>query len=253
MSNFLYGAILGDLSGQPYEFKYKGDYSEFKLHDEKSKITDDTYMTLAVASKLLGMFPTYEEAFRDMGKRYPGDNYGKGFSVWLKSDNGFVGNSWGNGCLMRVSPIIYYYLYLDKESNGKSIISELYDSCEPSHDNIDSYNSLNRLLKLYLNENTLLEKIIFKYSKYEPFKKFIVHSIGTISFIEKASVRFKSTKHAIEDVVKKGGDTDTNASIIGELMNFRYDDLNSDDILYVESKLDDYLLDILYKFNLLFE
>jgi ADP-ribosylglycohydrolase len=32
----LYGAILGDLAGQPYEFNYKGDYSEFDIHDKKS-------------------------------------------------------------------------------------------------------------------------------------------------------------------------------------------------------------------------
>lgn len=250
MCTILYGAIFGDLCGQPYEFKYKGDFSEFDFHDPKSKITDDTYMTLAVASKLLGRFSTYEEAFKDMGNRYPGDNYGKGFSEWLSTPMGTIGNSYGNGSIMRASPIMYlnrlnkFYRFSEN-----IIINELFEQCQPSHDHIHSYDGLLRLRKLYLRSNTSLQNVIFRYGKYAPFKKFEVNTIKTISFIEKASVRFTSTKEAIKDVVSKRGDTDTNASIIGELMNYRYRDLSQEDIEYIESKLDDYLLGILKDFN----
>lgn len=49
----LYGAILGDLAGQPYEFNYKGNFNEFNIHDKKSNFTDDTIMTLATAKAIL--------------------------------------------------------------------------------------------------------------------------------------------------------------------------------------------------------
>ena len=46
----MYGAILGDIVGSPYEFdcnNYKG--KDFPLFSQRSEFTDDTVMTLAVA------------------------------------------------------------------------------------------------------------------------------------------------------------------------------------------------------------
>jgi ADP-ribosylglycohydrolase len=59
----------------------------------------------------------------------------------------------------------------------------------------------------------------------------------------------KNTHDAIKKVVSCGGDTDTNASIVGELLNYHLQDLTREDIRYVESMLDPYLLDILKRFN----
>ena len=50
----MYGAILGDIVGSPYEFdcnNYKG--KDFPLFSQRSEFTDDTVMTLAVAKALL--------------------------------------------------------------------------------------------------------------------------------------------------------------------------------------------------------
>ena len=50
----MYGAILGDIVGSPYEFdcnNYKG--KDFPLFSQRSEFTDDTVMTLAVAWALL--------------------------------------------------------------------------------------------------------------------------------------------------------------------------------------------------------
>lgn len=81
------------------------------------------------------------------------------------------------------------------------------------------------------------------------FEKFDVTAKGTIDFIGYAYMYSNSTYETIEAVVKCGGDTDTNASIIGELMNYTFNDLTKEDCEYVESKLDSFLLDILIKFN----
>jgi ADP-ribosylglycohydrolase len=99
MSSYkLYGAILGDLAGQPYEYpsmKHFPEQDEINIHNPDSKITDDTLMTLAVAKSLLeGTRVEYE--LKDMGKRYPGKHYGKGFNEWINSEIGTVNDSYGN-------------------------------------------------------------------------------------------------------------------------------------------------------------
>lgn len=49
----MYGAILGDIIGSPYEFDRGGKTKEFPLFSEYSEFTDDTVMTVAVADALL--------------------------------------------------------------------------------------------------------------------------------------------------------------------------------------------------------
>ena len=44
----MYGAILGDIIGSPYEFDRGNKTKDFPLFSEGSKFTDDTVMTIAV-------------------------------------------------------------------------------------------------------------------------------------------------------------------------------------------------------------
>ena len=81
----MYGAILGDIVGSPYEFdcnNYKG--KDFPLFSQRSEFTDDTVMTLAVAQALLDTHGqdaiTIKTALvREMqrlGRAYPDKGYG---------------------------------------------------------------------------------------------------------------------------------------------------------------------------------
>lgn len=243
MKNKLYGAILGDLCGQPYEFPImKGPYTNVEIHNPISIITDDTLMTLATASYILGRFETLEQAYKDMGKRYPGDHYGKGFKEWIDSPLGTINNSWGNGCLMRISP----FMYLNE--NEDYVKEKIIESCQFSHNHPKSILSSLKLYDLYFEKRGELS--MFYNKKHIPkFSKFKVEADITFKFIEKLSYACDSTKEMIIFAVECGGDTDTNASIIGELMNFIHNDLDQNDVDYVESKLDDYLLGILKDFN----
>ena len=45
----MYGAILGDIIGSPFEFDQGGKTKEFPLFSKKSGFTDDSVMTIAVA------------------------------------------------------------------------------------------------------------------------------------------------------------------------------------------------------------
>ena len=49
----MYGAILGDIIGSPFEFDQGGKTKEFPLFSKKSGFTDDSVMTLAVADALM--------------------------------------------------------------------------------------------------------------------------------------------------------------------------------------------------------
>ena len=108
----MYGAILGDIVGSPYEFdcnNYKA--KDFPLFSQRSEFTDDTVMTLAVAKALLdtrGQDDTAIKAalvreMQRLGRAYPNRGYGARFIHWLHADAPQSYHSYGNGSAMRVS------------------------------------------------------------------------------------------------------------------------------------------------------
>lgn len=118
----MYGAILGDIIGSPYEFDRSGKTKEFPLFSPESRFTDDSVMTIAVADALLRISRTEpDEAVRKQlirsmqtfGRAYPSIGYGARFLSWLFSDNPLPCGSWGNGSAMRVSSAGWLFDDLD--------------------------------------------------------------------------------------------------------------------------------------------
>ena len=110
----MYGAILGDMIGCPFEFDRGAKTKDFPLFCRDSEFTDDTVMTVAVAEAFLDMdFAEDDDVTRDRlvcymqrwGKRYPHAGYGLRFIQWLHQSWPKPYNSWGNGSAMRVSAI----------------------------------------------------------------------------------------------------------------------------------------------------
>ncbi len=109
----MYGAILGDIIGSPYEFDRNNiKTKDFDLFSEKSEFTDDSILTLAVAEALMNCGVDADEetmkkalvaAMKKYGDRYPFAGYGAKFSMWLHEDAPKPYNSFGNGSAMRVS------------------------------------------------------------------------------------------------------------------------------------------------------
>ena len=52
-TDIMYGAILGDIIGSPYEFDMGDKTKDFPLFSARAQFTDDTVMTVAVAEALL--------------------------------------------------------------------------------------------------------------------------------------------------------------------------------------------------------
>ena len=83
----MYGAILGDMIGSPYEFDLSGKTKDFPLFIPGSRFTDDTVMTVAVAEALMDSRGETEERQRQVltdrmrywGRKYPDAGYGGRF------------------------------------------------------------------------------------------------------------------------------------------------------------------------------
>ena len=110
----MYGAILGDIIGSPYEFDRGSKTKDFPLFTCRSEFTDDTVMTVAVAEAFLNTCPgdgTEEmrqnliRSMRCWGNRYHNAGYGARFIRWLGAKDPKPYGSYGNGSAMRVSSV----------------------------------------------------------------------------------------------------------------------------------------------------
>ena len=124
----MYGAILGDMIGSPYEFGGNRKSKEFPLFIRSSRFTDDTVMTVAVAEALMDTLGRDEEeilwalteSMQRWGRRYPDAGYGGRFLHWLSSPDPQPYNSWGNGSAMRVSAAGWLYDTLEETERAAS-------------------------------------------------------------------------------------------------------------------------------------
>ena len=121
----MYGAILGDIIGSPYEFDRGNKTKDFQFFKKGATFTDDSVMTIAVAEALMqtrakGLIDD-EAAVKTQlvysmhkwGKRYPDAGYGGRFQMWLKLSESKPYNSWGNGSAMRVAAAGWLFDDLD--------------------------------------------------------------------------------------------------------------------------------------------
>jgi len=116
------GAIIGDMVGSMYEF-HPCKTKTFDIYNNRMRMTDDSYLTIAVAKTLLKHYPIkYDEQslkelqndlsqeFVDMWSKHKEAGFGGMFYEWCLTcrDTGEIAkpyNSYGNGSAMRISPV----------------------------------------------------------------------------------------------------------------------------------------------------
>ena len=128
----MYGAILGDIIGSPYEFDQGEKTKDFPLFSVDSVFTDDTVMTVAVAEAFLDAPDDGEllrqrliQSLRKWGHGYPDAGYGLRFQRWLHSSHPQPYNSFGNGSAMRVAPVAWLFNDLDTVRRMARISAEV--------------------------------------------------------------------------------------------------------------------------------
>lgn len=114
----MYGALLGDIIGSPYEFDMGNKCKEFPLFSKNSTFTDDSVMTIAVANAFLDAQPNADiewirrrliSSMKQYGRMFPRAGYGGMFRRWLQCDDPQPYGSFGNGSAMRVSSVAWLY------------------------------------------------------------------------------------------------------------------------------------------------
>lgn len=125
----MYGAIIGDVVGSPYEFSRNKKKNFSPLFHPKAGITDDSIMTVAIADCLLNEIAP-AEAMRSWARRvYPTDSlggYGVGFMKWLSAPEVQPPyNSYGNGAAMRVSPVGWLFDDLEVALEVAKLVTEV--------------------------------------------------------------------------------------------------------------------------------
>ena len=114
----MYGALLGDIIGSPFEFDMGNKSKEFPLFSKNSTFTDDSVMTIAVGNAFLDAQPNADiewirhrliSSMKQYGRRFPRAGYGGMFRRWLKCDDPQPYGSFGNGSAMRVSSAAWLY------------------------------------------------------------------------------------------------------------------------------------------------
>ena len=227
----MWGAIIGDLAGSIYEFEQIKSVSSIKINEiipENAFFSDDTILTVAIADAIQNN-KDYEKYLKEYGKKYKDykpnikpyfkTSFSPGFIKWCNSNE--VGNSIGNGAMMRISSIGFYF------ENEKEVKENARLATIPSHNSKEAivYSTLVALIIFYAKQKMPKEEIIKKLNidlKFEPFEKFNTTCGQTFNNCVYAAFYSNNFEESIKTVLSYGGDTDTNACITGAMAEALY-------------------------------
>ena len=227
----MYGAIVGDLAGSIYEYEQIKEVKPVimnNLIEENSFYSDDTILTIAIKDAIIhnGNYEYYlkkyireYENYKPLFKPYFKSAFSPNIINWMKGSK--EGNSKGNGALMRISPIINMY------SNERDIIRESRLATIPSHNSEEAIYSARQLsLVMYMLKKGIPIDVVFSLLdinvSYKPFKKFNTTCYETLNNCLYIASISSSFEDAISKTLLMGGDTDTNAAIVGSIAECMY-------------------------------
>ena len=271
----MYGAIIGDVAGSYYEIlesrarknKQIRSYMEktmildknIPLFTEKSSCTDDSILTIAIMDAKLNN-KDYKETLKEFGLRelelgkdiYNRGRFGKGFVKWLTGD--YEGDSYGNGCAMRISSIGFLCNSLEE------VKEESYKATIPSHNHEESIKCAEAVaVSIFLLRNGLSKEKLKEYIESNYFKLdynlddlrlnylFTSRAIDSVPQAIYCFLESKDFENAIRISLSIGGDSDTIAAITGALAEAYYG-VPEDLIEKVNQYLRDYMNPVLEKY-----
>jgi ADP-ribosylglycohydrolase len=252
----MYGAILGDIIGSPYEFDRGNKSKDFEMFEGDAGFTDDTVMTIAVAEALIATLGEDDEeikeslvySMRRWAKKYPDAGYGGRFRGWLASTDPKPYGSYGNGSAMRVSSAGWLYDTLEETLHAAKLTAEV------THDHPEGIKGAQATAAAIFMARTGSSK--------EDIKNYIISEFGydlsrtcdeirpsyrhvescqeTVPEAITAFIEGESFEDVIRTAVSLGGDCDTLTCIAGSMAEAFYgvpEDLLDECILRVPAEM----------------
>jgi ADP-ribosylglycohydrolase len=238
------GAIAGDIIGSVHEF-CPLKTTEFPLFVEKSRFTDDTVLSVAVADCLLTGCP-YVDNLHTYTLNYPNRGYGMRFWHWVQSGSRQPYNSWGNGSAMRVSPVAFAFKTLEE------VLKEAKASAEVTHNHPEGIRGAQAaatatFLARQGEAKPKIRNVIEKKFGYD-LRRTTATIRQTYSFNEScqetvpeaitAFLDSSDYEDAVRLAVSLGGDADTLACITGGIAGAFYGGVPPDIATHALAKLD---------------
>lgn len=256
--NGIIGAICGDIIGSSHEF-HPIKTKEFKLVNKYSTYTDDTVLTLAVASWL-----TNDESYstqslvrkvQKFASYYPNAGYGGRFREWIVQRNPRPYNSWGNGSAMRVSPAAWVCDTLeDTQMLAKRSAQITHNHPEGIKGAMATASAIflarNSKSKDYIREyieSTFQYNLTRRLEDIRPDYKFEVSCQKSVPESIICFLEADSYTDTIRNAVSLGGDADTMGAISGAIASAYYD-VPTDLVDECKNRLDNNLLTVYEEF-----
>ena len=227
----MYGAIIGDLAGSIYEYNQTKEIKVIQVDniiEENAFFSDDTILTIAITDAILhnrdydkyiryyvNEYSTYKPEF----KPYFKTAFSSKLIKWANGDSN--GESLGNGAMMRISPVGYLF------NTEKEVITNSRLATIPSHNSKEAIDCAKKiaLIIFYLRNGLTLEETYDKLSiktNFTPFTHFNFTCAETIDNCLYTLYNSNSFEYAIRKTIALGGDTDTNACIVGSMAEALY-------------------------------
>lgn len=217
------GAIAGDIIGSVYEGR-TAPGAGFPLFVAGSRFTDDSVLTVAIASAIRGS-AGYAPALRAWGRGYPRAGYGAMFMAWLRDGDAGPYNSWGNGSAMRVSPVAWAFDDLE------TVLDQAAKSAAVTHDHPEGIRGAQATAAaVFVGRTTRAKEAVldvvrerFGYDSSASTGELRDRAVLDLSCQWSVPAALAAVREAtgVEDAIRRavsiGGDTDTIACIAGAI------------------------------------
>jgi len=233
------GAILGDIIGAPYEFDRGNKTKDFPLFlPGRSKFTDDSVMTIAVAEALMNSMGKSDEeikaalidSMQAWGCWYPNAGYGIQFAKWLKQWPPKPYGSFGNGSAMRVSSVGWLFDTLEETRRVARLTAEVSHNHPEGIKGAESVASAIFLARTGHSKKQIRQYIIQEFGydlsmtcdEIRPNYYHVETCQGTVPEAFAAFFEGTSYEDVIRTAVSLGGDCDTLTCIAGGMAEAYY-------------------------------
>ena len=229
----MYGAILGDIIGSPYEHSDEKQPRDFPLFVKESVFTDDTVLTIAAADALMQSMGRTDdeirakltERYRVWARRFPDAGYGVKFIKWYKKPFPKPYGSYANGSAMRVSSAGWLYPSLEETLHAARLTAEI------THNHPEGIRGAEAVAgAVYLARTGSSREDIRAWAEKEmgydlsrtcdeirPEYAFDITCAGTVPPAIEAFLEGNSFEDVIRNAVCLGGDCDTLTCIAGSM------------------------------------